>query len=515
MEDRSMLEEIGPAEFFYRNKSLAGFDNPARATFSIVRELIENGLDACEEARKPPEIVVSLKQDSGGEGSSKASEEPSAGIYCLSVKDNGTGLRPKEIPKAFGQVLVSSKYKPIQSRGTFGLGGSMALLYGQITTNKPFEITSSLGGLICRFAMKIDIQNNRPIIVKREVLDAMADSPFTEVKVHFRGDYPRARPRIMEYLRQTAMITPYANITFDDTSGGSVSFLRNASELPPLPEEALPHPEGIDLELLQRMLRESGRTKLISFLEKEFQKIGRRTALQLLSVAGLDPNQNPKALTARGIEALFKAFRAHKAFLPPDASVLSPLGEELLVKGIEKELEPEFVHAVQRPPISVWGHAALVETALAYGGGIKPSSRVQLYRFANRIPLLYDSSSDVSYLVAKKIKWAIYGIRSLEDEPMALFVHIASTKIPFKTVGKEFIANEANLAKEIELGFRECARRQKLYLSKKRHKERVANRYQTFRRYYEVMAGSIEDILGERPPIERVLEKIEPPGDRR
>ncbi len=506
------LEEISPADFFYRNKALAGFDNPAKATYTIIRELVENALDACEEARRLPEVLINLeKMDERIPSSNVGSEMPTE-LYSLSIRDNGTGLRAEEIPRAFGQVLVSSKYKLMQSRGTFGLGGTMALLYGQITTNMPFEVTSSTGGRTHFVRMKIDIQANKPIVLEQKVLGTSIE-PFTEVKLHFRGNYPRAKPKVLEYLKQTAMITPYANIEFRDPDGSLYSFKRNSWELPPLPKESLPHPKGIDLELLQRMLKGTKARRLVSFLESEFQKVGRKTALEILERAGLDPKLNPKKLNQEQISSLFAAISSYERFLPPDPSILSPLGEDLLMAGIRKELDPEFVYAVKRPPSSLWGHPFLVETAIAYGGGINPVGRVQLYRFANRIPLLYDASSDVSYLVAKRINWEAYGIKSLEEEPIALFVHVVSTKIPFKTVGKEFMASEPALAKEIELGWRECARKLKSYLAGKERVKRAMSRFAAFKKYYEVIASSIEELTGKRPEIEGILRKIIPSGE--
>jgi DNA topoisomerase-6 subunit B len=40
------FSEISPSEFFYRNRDLAGFTNPARALYMAIRELVENSLDA-------------------------------------------------------------------------------------------------------------------------------------------------------------------------------------------------------------------------------------------------------------------------------------------------------------------------------------------------------------------------------------------------------------------------------------------------------------------------------------
>ncbi|RLG41935.1 MAG: DNA topoisomerase VI subunit B [Thermoproteota archaeon] len=506
---REELEEISPADFFYRNKALAGFDNPVKATYTIIRELVENALDACEEARRLPEVSIVLNKVEEKDKSIDIDSEVPTELYSLSVRDNGTGLSAEEIPRAFGQVLVSSKYKLMQSRGTFGLGGTMALLYGQITTNMPFEITSSTGSKIHKITMKIDIQANKPVVLREQTLGVSIE-PFTEVKLHFRGNYPRARSKVIDYLRQTAMITPYANIEFREPDGSLYIFERNVRELPPLPKESLPHPKGIDLELLQRMLKGTKTRRLVSFLETEFQKVGRKTALEILRRANLDPALKPKELTSEQISALFRAITNYDRFLPPDPSILSPLGEKLFMAGIKKELKPEFVWAVKRPPSSVWGHPFLVETAIAYGGDINPTGKVQLYRFANRIPLLYDASSDVSYLVAKRINWDVYGIKSLEEEPIALFVHVVSTKIPFKTVGKEFMANEPVLAKEIELGWRECGRKLKAYLSGKNRVKRAISRYIAFKRYYEVIASSLEELTGKRPAVDELLRKLAP-----
>jgi DNA topoisomerase-6 subunit B len=48
----------------------------------------------------------------------------------------------------------------------FGLGATMAILYGQITTNKPVVVKSSTDGKTQdEFQLLLDIQKNKPIIV--------------------------------------------------------------------------------------------------------------------------------------------------------------------------------------------------------------------------------------------------------------------------------------------------------------------------------------------------------------
>ncbi|MGD0406085.1 MAG: ATP-binding protein, partial [Candidatus Bathyarchaeia archaeon] len=115
---QATFEEISASDFFYRNRDIAGFTNPSRAIFAAIRELVENSLDAAESQKIPPEIYIRLSFE--GEATKDTQ------IYKLRVEDNGSGIQPRFIPSAFGQVLYGSKYKLKQMRGTFGLGGKMA-----------------------------------------------------------------------------------------------------------------------------------------------------------------------------------------------------------------------------------------------------------------------------------------------------------------------------------------------------------------------------------------------------
>ena len=159
------FQEISPADFFYRNRDIAGFTNPSRAIFVSIRELVENSLDSADQMSVPPEVYVRLSEENGVTGATESGN----GVYRLTIMDNGSGISARHIPSAFGQVLFGSNYKLKQARGTFGLGGTMAILYGQITTHKPVLIRSSTGGSkIYEFKMMIVIQRNRPLILDRK-----------------------------------------------------------------------------------------------------------------------------------------------------------------------------------------------------------------------------------------------------------------------------------------------------------------------------------------------------------
>lgn len=499
------FEEISAADFFYRNRDIAGFTNPSRAIFAAIRELVENSLDAAESLKIPPDVYVRLSYE--GEASTETQ------IYKLRVEDNGIGIQPRHIPSAFGQVLFGSKYKLKQQRGTFGLGGKMAILYGQITTHQPATITSSTGmAKIYSYKLMIDIQKNRPLILDRKVLINKEQWQGTLVEFTLEGDYLRAMPKILDYFKQTAMVNPYANLTFVDPKGRLYRFTRVTKEMPTLPKETLPHPYGVDVELLQRLIQVTPYTNMHEFLRNHFHRVGEITAQKFLEFASLSPSKNPKRLSHEEIVRLMHMLKKFKDFLPPDASCLSPLGEELLKAGIQKELKPEFVVVHQRKPATYAGHPFIIEVGIAYGGEVPKRGSFIVYRFANRIPLLYDEASDISVKVITAMNWRRYHVSP--EMPMAILVHVCSTKVPYKTVGKEFIADRIEVRREIANGLREVARQIQHFISKREHVDRERKRLGVFSKYLPRIAQFSTQLAGKEkvPDIEKLLVSVKKYG---
>eukprot|EP01046_Picozoa_sp_COSAG06_P075905 COSAG06_NODE_23955_length_676_cov_1.681109_2_plen_119_part_01 len=56
------LQTKSPAEFFADNKNIAGFDNAGKSLYTTIRELVENGLDACEQIGQLPAISVKVEE---------------------------------------------------------------------------------------------------------------------------------------------------------------------------------------------------------------------------------------------------------------------------------------------------------------------------------------------------------------------------------------------------------------------------------------------------------------------
>jgi len=503
---QATFEEISASDFFYRNRDIAGFTNPSRAIFVAIREIVENSLDAAESQKIPPDIFVRLSFES------EATKDTQ--IYKLRVEDNGCGIPPRFIPSAFGQILYGSKYKLKQTRGTFGLGGKMALLYGQITTHQASTVTSSTGDTnkIYQFKLMIDIQRNRPIILDRKVLINKEGWRGTIIEFTLEGDYLRSMPKILEYFKQTAMVNPYANITFIDPKGRLYRFTRVTTDMPEPPKETLPHPYGVDVELLQRLIQITEQNTMLEFLRRHFHRVGEITAQKFLEFSQLSPTKNPKKLSHEEIVKLTQNLKKFKDFLPPDASCLSPIGEELLRAGIMKELHPDYLVVHQRKPSTYAGHPFIIEMAIAYGGGVPKTGAFVIYRFANRIPLLYDEASDVSFRVISSMNWRRYKVAP--EMPIAIVVHICSTKVPYKTVGKEFIADRAEVRREVANALREIARQLGHYLSRQEHVDREKKRISIFSKYLPRIAQFSAKLAGKEriPDIEKLLKSVQKYG---
>ncbi len=455
-----------------------------------VRELVENSLDSAEMAGILPDIYVRIIPENPNP------EIPDPKPYKLSVTDNGTGVAPQHVPSAFGKVFYGSKYVLRQSRGMFGLGGTMAILYGQITTNRPVTITTSPDGKRkYGFQMMIDIGENRPTVLKRFNSDANGTTG-TRVDIVLEGDYLRASQKIGDYFKQTALVASYANLTFVDPLGQITFYERATTAMPVPPKETLPHPYGVDVEAFKRIVKVSEEHDMKSFMVTHFHRVGDKIATKFLEFAGVSPRLPPKRLNTNQIVAVVDALQRFPDFLQPDAAVLSPIGKDILLAGINKELQPEFVTVVARPPSSYSGFPFLVEVGVAYGGKILQPG-VKLFRFANRIPLLYDESSDVSFEVLnEEVDWRRYHVPP--DAPVGVITHIASTRIPYKTVGKEYIADRPEIQREIRNAVREALRQLGIFLSKKGSMEAVQRKMNIYGKYLPMIAQFSTELAGKK-----------------
>ncbi|ESP88738.1 DNA topoisomerase VI subunit B [Candidatus Halobonum tyrrellensis] len=262
--------EISIAEFFEKNKHMLGFDSGARGLVTAVKEAVDNALDACEEAGIPPDIYVEIRE--------------AGDYYRLVVEDNGPGITREQLPKVFGKLLYGSRFHAReQSRGQQGIGISAAVLYSQLTSGKPAKITSRPKGesQAQYFELIIDTDSNEPEI-KADEPTSWDRSHGTRIEVEMEANM-RARAQLHDYIKHTAVVNPHARLELREPGTEEpLKFERGTDQLPAETSEIRPHPHGVELGTLIKMLESTESYSVSGFLQEEFTRVGKKTADKVL-----------------------------------------------------------------------------------------------------------------------------------------------------------------------------------------------------------------------------------------
>ncbi len=480
-------KEISVAEFFQKNRHLLGFDNPAKALLTATKEAVDNSLDACEEAGILPTLEIAV-------------EELSEERFRLVVTDNGPGIIGAQIPKIFGKLLYGSKFHVLrQSRGQQGIGISAAGMYSQLTTGQPLRITSRTGSRKPAhfFEIQIDTARNEPKVLTDREVEWDRDHG-TRVEMELAGTYKKGRRSVDDYVVQTALANPHADVAYHPPKGEDFRRERISRELPPEPLAIKPHPRGVELGALIAMMSESRGRTLKSALQSDFSRVSEKVAEEICREARLNPEARPRSLKLPHMEALFKAIPKVKIMNPPTNCIV-PIGEALILEGLKQTVKAEFYTASSRPPAVYRGNPFLVETGLAYGGDLPAEDLVDLWRFANRVPLQYQQSACAITRAAVSTDWRNYALQqgkgALPSGPMVLFVHVASVWVPFTSESKEAVAGYPEILKELRLGLQECGRKLGSFLRRRRREEDAEKKKSYIQAYIPHIGIALKEIL--------------------
>src|SRR5438105_3315860 len=498
--------EISVSEFFTKNRHLLGFDNPRKALLTCVKEAVDNALDAAEEAGILPDVVVTLEVVATNGTAPPASQ---ATRFRVTVIDAGPGIVRQQIPPIFAKLLYGSKFHRLRmGGGQQGIGISAAGMYAQLTTGKPVQIISRTGPRAAAhfFEVSIDTKKNEPRIFESKKID-WEHPRGTQVMLEMEGRYQKGRASVDEYLEQVAIANPHVRLVYRTPEGESREYPRTIQELPPQPREIKPHPYGIELGMLLRMLHDTRSHSLAGFLASDFSRVSAVVAQEICKTAKLSPDARPRNIHGDDAEALYKAIQTTKIMAPP-SNCLSPIGEKAILHGLFKQIKGDFYTAVTRPPAVYRGNPFVIEAGLAFGKGPdqaastpdapaaplaegeehdEDSELARVIRYANRVPLLYQQSACATFKAVLETAWRNYGIAqsrgALPAGPMVGFVHMASVWVRCTRAAKAAMADYDEIRKEIKLALQECGRRLGVFLRRRKRQQYEGQRRNIFERY--------------------------------
>jgi len=523
---RVRYDKKAESEFFVDNSALAGFTGE-RILYMAVRELIENSLDSCETNHILPNISLSLKL-----------LDPENEMWLVSCQDNGIGIPSDKVPVAVCSFLTSGKYVEKQQRGLFGVGLKMIAAFSTKDTDHPLKVWTKTqeDGSEYYFELRTDIGTNRPIVLLKRTIKSgesriQNDYGFRIEAVLRARLSPITKNKIYDYISQTSIVNPYAILTFE-TDEGKVVFERRTEIMPHPAKEVLPHPGDMDLKTLKKAIIRfmNQKTTLQGVLCNSFQKLSSEKAKEIITKAGVDL----KIADKYDEHELIKVVNISKQtkFQAPNTEHLSPIGEEILIAGMTSEytivtnkentnsgVQPQqhLSTKVLRPVLTgyssrtcvVNNRPTIVECGIAYGGDI---SSFKLHRFANKIPLLYDEGSDVAREVVSEVEINKMGIskkevkeqfaspdyksdRAVELLPIHIFFHICSTKIPYKTAGKESIASEGDLKRYMKACLADLYRKVSAQIRKELRIKEAESRLRLYKHYIPLIISAISESI--------------------
>ena len=334
------------------------------------------------------------------------------------MQDNGPGIVKKQIPLIFGKLLYGSKFHRLRmSRGQQGIGISAAGMYGVLTTGKPVKIISKISKKAPAhyYEIQINTKNNKPEILNGhgEGVDIPAGEKGkdyiekhgiewvsvhdgdkevvhgTRVTIELEGAYKRGRGSVEEYLEQTAIANPHLRLHYKDPENNERMFERSTNHLPPEPKEIKPHPYGVELGRLITMMKDVHGRTISQFLTQNFSRVSSGVARKICETAKLSTRANVTPHRPARSRSLYQAIQQTK-ISSPSTDCISPIGEDLLLKGLHQVVPGEFYAAATRPPSVYRGNPFLIEAAIGLRRGADRTAGVARgaggIAFAKRCP---------------------------------------------------------------------------------------------------------------------------------
>jgi DNA topoisomerase-6 subunit B len=204
----------------------------------------------------------------------------------------------------------------------------------------------------------------------------------------------------------------------------------------------------------------------------------------------LEEKLKPKSLNPQQVRALLEAFQGERLLkgkpvklLNPPTSCLSPIEELLIKKGLSKTIDSKFVTTMTRAPSVTQGNPFQVEVGLIFGDGMAADKPVEILRFANRVPLMYQQGGCLLTKAIESVDWRQYGLdqaggRGVPKGPAAILVHLASTNVQFTSEAKEALSDNETVMEEARKAMLEMGRGLRKHLEKQKKMGKTKEKFE-------------------------------------
>lgn len=455
--------EAGIARLFRRNPQIIGRYKDNKSLTTIIHEGITNAIDAAEFAGILPSISVSIRPMSKING------------HRIIIEDNGPGVPKELIPEIFEFFSTARDLERVQTRGTqTGIGISGVLAFTQLVSGEPAKIVTST--------------NDSKITSSEVIFDP--DKGYCKTADHgsMRGEwrgtriefrvknlsYQNSKREIVNYLSLTSLSNPHVSVSFEEPNGSISHFGENLKEMPYELKRIPRHPKEMTSASLLELARETKSRKIGTFLVRDLSRFSRNKLSRLEEKVTVDLDKGPSKLTRADAEEICSVFKKLD-FRAPSIKGMHPIGETQVEKGLRQLLDPEFVFATTRPPkVRRGGVPFLIEVGIAYGGDKKNNlghrkEGLQVIRFANKAPLIFESGSCTLTSSVRGIDWERYNVYQ-EKSPVTVLINIVSPSVPYKSLSRQSLAGERAIPEEVEKAVMYVARKLKPYLRGKINK---------------------------------------------
>jgi DNA topoisomerase-6 subunit B len=557
------IREISISEFFAKNRHLLGFDNPVKSLLTTVREGVDNALDACEEASILPVIHIEiseiregryrvsiedngpgivkshlpnifgkllygskfhrLKQSRGQQGigisaavmygqmtTGKASEVISKiargkAAHRLKLQIDTKRNAPKIISDDIyetkeWQDKTSGTKISIELDGAYKEGKHGVLSYirqtalanphAEIIFTDPKENVHTFKRLVATAPVQPKEIKPHPLGIELGTLMGFLQGAKAETLGTFlKTEFSRVSDDIAKAICEGAGLSPRMQATKAGRTEAEAIFksIQNAN-LPGPPTNCLsPLNEDAIIKALYWFFVETNRERPQTKEQEEEEVLPvRKSSKKKASQEEFDfsPKENDQADAAKFLEGKIETLA--------DAKENAILDEE---QGF-------FVTAVTRPPSVYRGNPFQIEVGLFYGKSLPADELVQVYRYANRVPLQYQAAACAMTKAVMSTPWKSYGLSqargALPVGPVVIMVSISSVWVPYTSESKEAVAHYPEIIKELRLGLMEAGRRLQRFINKRRRHSDEEKKRSYIEKYLSPIQEALVELLGEK-----------------